>query len=135
MDAAAVEATIRRRTAAADWPALTGDDVAACVDAARVGDSAGLAPTDPDWTPVWCVAAGIALGWELKALKVAGAYEFTAGGDTFKRDALFGRFMALAKRYRAITARDARITSDAGRIAAANDTAYDPSVSAGGWES
>jgi hypothetical protein len=78
------------------WPTITGP----VVDTARITDGA-VTWTDngPTWSPTWDLTRAAAEGWRWKAAKVAGRFDFTAGGDQFQRSQQLAACNAMADRF------------------------------------
>ncbi len=99
MDELTARALLEKMVAADAVPTLDADEVQQLLTRAQRTDSAGLAPSDSNWTPTWDLNAAAAEGWRWKAGKVAGAYTFGDSGSTFNRSDMVKACMAMAKTY------------------------------------
>ena len=100
MDEAEALARLKRMTDADAEPALTQQDLADCLAMSRLADAAGLAPSDPAWTPTYDLNRGAAEGWARKAGKLVYAYDFSTDGQSFSRSQLVEHCERMAERYR-----------------------------------
>lgn len=91
---------LKRMTDADSEPALAIDDVADCLAMSKLVDAAGLAPSDPAWTPTWDLNRGAAEGWRRKAGKLAMRFDFSSDGQTFHRSQAVAHCERMAKQYR-----------------------------------
>lgn len=81
------------------WPDLTGvpvDDRRHMTDGTVVWSDAGTT-----WTPTWDLNRAAMLGWEAKAGKAAGGYDFRTEDQQFARSQIAAHCLAMADRYRA----------------------------------
>lgn len=78
------------------WPDLDGRPAS---DAQVADGDLVWADLGEAWAPTWNLDAGAALGWRLKAGKVANRFSFTADGQTFNRREMFAHCMQMAKVY------------------------------------
>ena len=131
MTEAQAAARIAALCAANSDPALTAPELIQCVEAARRADSAGLAPGAAGWVPTFDLWAGAALGWELKAAKVAGAFDFSAGGESYSRSQMLRHFQAMAKQCRAKQSVTISLVGRTGNSGADIAGSLD---AAGGWD-
>jgi hypothetical protein len=78
------------------WPDITGVRNSAQVSDGQVRwmDAGGT------WVPTWDLDLAAAHGWELKAGKVAGRFDFTTDGQTFRRGQLLDHARTMSKMYR-----------------------------------
>lgn len=53
-----------------------------------------------EWAPTWDLDAAAAMGWELKAGKAAGRFDFTTDGQTFRRGQIIDHCQKMAATYR-----------------------------------
>lgn len=100
MDEDDVAAEVALLTDAAADPALSEDDLELLVRKARRADGAGRAPSDSAWEGAWDVAAAVALGWELKAGRAAGRFEFASGEQRFLRQQVRAHCLEQARQWR-----------------------------------
>lgn len=63
-------------------PALTPDEVEACLTGARVVDAAGLAVGDAGYTETIWAARAVANVWDVKCTRAVGRVDVTADGAT-----------------------------------------------------
>jgi hypothetical protein len=77
--------TLGRLTASESYPTLDDDDLAQALLAGTLADPDGLVPSDADWTPTYDLNRAAAAGWRLKAGKVAGDFDVTDVGGTYRR--------------------------------------------------
>lgn len=63
------------------------------------------------WVPTWDLAAAASLGWELKAGKAAGRFDFLTDGQQFARGQVVAHCNAMASRYRRRVVASAPIAS------------------------
>lgn len=94
-------------------PYLDAAAVAELLRMARTVDASGLAPSDEDWTPTYSIQGlyrAAAEGWDIKAAKASGNYDFTADGQTFRRSQVIDHCRAQAAIWRRKTNRSTTIT-------------------------
>ncbi|HSW50326.1 MAG TPA: hypothetical protein VLH09_09140 [Bryobacteraceae bacterium] len=100
MNEAEARARLERMVAAAEDPVLSLEEIADLVALSRVADTAGLAPSDANWTPTFDLNRGAAEGWRWKAGKAAPRFQFTADGATFQRQQVLAHCERMAAQYR-----------------------------------
>lgn len=86
---AAVEAYITLHLQPSEDPILTNAELSAIVAMASIADSEDRSPDDADWNPTYDVASAIAQGWDIKAAKVVGAYQFRDTGLELHREQVY----------------------------------------------
>ena len=89
--------------AADQHPVLTEAEIDLLLAEAKIVDEDGYDPDDPDWTETYNVNYAISKGWEIKAGKCAGSYDFSDLGQKFNRSQMFKHCEAMAKKYRGQT--------------------------------
>jgi hypothetical protein len=69
---------------------------------ARISDGPVLVWEDAGtaWSPTWDLHAAAAEGWELKASKAAGRFDFTTDGQTFRRGQIISHCQQMARTHR-----------------------------------
>jgi hypothetical protein len=98
------EAEVRTRisllTLATVEPTLTSDELDVLVAQSKRIDAQGLTVDDASWSPTWSLNGAIALGWELKAAKVALAFDVQTSKTKLTRSQMYTNCMAMADRWR-----------------------------------
>jgi len=102
---------IKAKTASASHPILEDYEIEILVNEAKLADADGVAPSTVGWIPTWNINLAVSIGWELKAGKVAGAYNFSDMGQKFDRKQMYDNCLAMAKRYRGSTFMDVKTSS------------------------
>jgi len=93
-------AALRRMADADAEPALSDADLADCLAMSRLADALGRAPGDPNWEPTWDLNRGAAEAWRRRAGRLAGRYDLTADGQTFRRSQAIEHCERMAAQYR-----------------------------------
>lgn len=104
MTAAEARAAIEHLTQWQADPALTSAEVDWLLTQALTTDAAGAAPGDAAYADTYTTASvnhAVALGFDLKAAKVAGAYDVKAGGAEARLSQQATQLAARGRRYRA----------------------------------
>jgi hypothetical protein len=109
MTEAEAEARLRAITSASEEPDLTDADVAAMMDVSRLADAAGMVYTDAGWDPTWDLNRGAALGWTIKAGRVANRFAFDADGAKYDRNQIHQHCVAMAQIFRNKVAGTSRV--------------------------
>jgi hypothetical protein len=91
---------ITQLTCAAQYPLLTSDDLASLVCKAQRVDGYGYPPGDPNWTPTFNIPYAVVAGWELKASKAAGDFDYSDGQMKFNRSQVTKACQDQADRYK-----------------------------------
>lgn len=100
MDDAAVEARIRLMTQAAEDPKLTDSEVSDLVELARVPDLLRRRPGETGYEPTWEIYSVVAMGWMIKAAKVAGLNDVSGeGGSGLKLSQQHAQCLKMADLY------------------------------------
>lgn len=89
MDEAEARARIERMVVFDREPVLSTDDVDDLVAVAKRPDAAGLSPSAVGWVPTWELNAAAAEGWERKASRAAGDFDYTDDAGSYSRSAVF----------------------------------------------
>lgn len=92
---------LKRMTAWDVEPELTEEDLEALLAAAAVKDSAGLYPTNEDWTPAYDLNAAAAAGWLAKAGRASILTEEDPPGSGTFTSKVFENCRAMARMYSA----------------------------------
>lgn len=100
MTADEARARLERMVAPDMDPALATDDVDDLMVIAQIPDSCDRPPSDPDWIPTWDLDAAAAAGWEIKAGRAAGGFDFGEDGQRFNRSQIHTGCMAMVAVYR-----------------------------------
>jgi hypothetical protein len=77
-------------------PVLDTDAVDDLLVIAKTPDIDGLLPSDDDWTPTWNLNMAAATGWEWKAAKAAGRFDFGEDGQRFNASQVAGHCLKMA---------------------------------------
>ncbi len=72
----------------------------AITDAQVVDGTVVWADNGAAWTPTYDFRAAACAGWELKASKVTGRFDFLTDNQNFKRSQQFTQCMLMAEHYR-----------------------------------
>ncbi len=99
MTEAEAQARLERMTAASSVPTLDAAEISDLLAMSRTVDSAGLAPSDANWTPTYELNRGAAEGWRWKAAKAAGDYDFKTDGQDFSRSQVLDHCERMAAMY------------------------------------
>lgn len=83
-------------TQATTEPVLLKAELDLLARRAQRADSAGRTPDDNLWTPTFNLAYAVALGWEIKAMKVATGYDFASADQKFSRSQMYAQLMKVA---------------------------------------
>lgn len=118
------EGDVRLFAQAAAFPTLTDPEVSEIAGRALVLDSAGIRPGQTGYTDTFDRNRALALACELKAAKAAGNYDFSSGGQSFKRSQVMAFWKAEAEKYRK------RSSAGASSLAAAGSAAFSPTTGA-----
>lgn len=105
MTTAEARALIEDETQWASAPALSVAEVDRLLARALITDENGYEPDDVGYTATYSLAsvnAAIAMGWRMKAGKVAGAYDVKAGDAEAKLSQQVGALSGRARGYRAM---------------------------------
>lgn len=115
LPAAAAYRRVRGRLArlvAADMaPTLDDEDLDEILTKARRPDTACRVPSDAAWTPTWDLNAAAVEGWEIKAGRAAGDYDFAASGQRFNRSQVSEQCLKMADLYRRGVSGSAKVRS------------------------
>lgn len=79
--------------------------------AKRVDDRRRL-PSDVNWTPTFNIGAAVALGWEMKAAKVATAVDFKSADQSLTRSQLYAQLMKVSNEWRKRAGESVRLKGD-----------------------
>lgn len=90
---------IRICTEAGTCPTLSGDELRLLLRKAKRADSRNRPPSDAAWEPTWNLPYAIAMGWRLKAGKVAGAYDMSSGPTRMSRSQFRAHCLSQAKEW------------------------------------
>lgn len=74
-------------------PVLASSEIDLLVSKARRQDYLKRFPSHDDWRPTWNLAYSIALGWQIKAGRLAGRTSFSVKGQTYNRDQFYKHCM------------------------------------------
>lgn len=80
-------------------PTLDNTELADLLELARRADRYGLYPSDTGWTGTFDLNSAAAEGWRRKAGKVAGAFSFTADGDSYSEAQVYAQCLQMAAQY------------------------------------
>ncbi len=97
MDLETALAQLKRRCAASTAPTLCDQTLLGILRECRTVDEAGLLVDDPEWAGAWDMNLAEALAWETKEAAVAGEFDFSADGGSYKRSQQAAAFAAKAK--------------------------------------
>lgn len=100
MTEAEARTELERRLAIDIEPTLSADDITSLLATARCPDAEDRVPSDEDWTPTWDLDYAAAAGWEMKAGRASGSFNFAEDGQQFSRIQIFNSCMEMAKLYR-----------------------------------
>ena len=92
---------LKRMTAWDVDPTLSDDDLDGLLAACAMQDTAGLAPTDDDWTPTYDLNAAAAAGWLAKAGRASILTEVDPPGSGIVTSKVFDNCRAMARIYAA----------------------------------
>lgn len=92
-------------------PQLTEPQLLRVLKKARRPDAAGLAPSDPNWTPTYNLDAAAAAGWRLKAGKASPKYTFAIDSEQSAQSDVFKHCMEMAKTFDRGESGSARVAS------------------------
>ena len=99
-------------TQAETEPVLTLPELKILLVRAKRVDSSRRVPTDPLWVPTWNIGAAVALGWEMKAMKVATGYDFQSADQKFSRSQMYAQLMRVAQEWRKRGGESVRLKGD-----------------------
>jgi hypothetical protein len=103
-------------TMARSEPTLTETEITQLVEFSKREDQNRVPPSDTDnWLPTWLINGSVAMGWEMKAGKVAASVDVASGRQKISRSQMFTNFMAMADRWRRRSAQSIRLPSPMGR--------------------
>lgn len=85
-------------TTAPAWPALAGDTV---TGASLSDGSVTWIDNGGEWSPTWDLDAAAADGWQTKAGKAAGSFDFAEDGQQFTRSQMHAHCIAMITLYSA----------------------------------
>jgi hypothetical protein len=100
MTEAEARARLQRMIAATEEPILATTDIDDLVAQAKRPDSAGLAPSDPSWTPTWNLDSAAAEGWLWKAGKASPNYSFGIDASRDMQSDVFAHCMTMHEHYK-----------------------------------
>jgi hypothetical protein len=100
MDASTALVRIQRTCDIATAPVVTDAEAEAILLECRLQDSSGNPPDSADWVGTYDMKLAEAKVWELKAARVAGSFDFSADGGSFKRSQMTEAFQELAAKAR-----------------------------------
>jgi hypothetical protein len=80
-------------------PELSDDELAQCLLAGAIPDSAGLFVNDHDWEPTYDINRAAAAAWTMKAAKVASDYTITIEQRELNRGQMIDNFLKMAKQH------------------------------------
>lgn len=78
-------------------PVVTDDEITSIITLARRVDADGNEIGDADYVLTYDFAAAVAMGWELKAGKAAGSYDFSESGLSFDRSQIIKQCLDMAR--------------------------------------
>lgn len=78
-------------------PALGAEVIQSLLEDSAREDEEGRDPLDPEWEPTYDFDAAAAVGFQMKAAKVAGGYDFAVEGKSFSRSQAFEHFQQMAR--------------------------------------
>lgn len=99
MTEAEARARLERMVAHNTEPVLSIEDVDQLVDVAKLPDLDGLPPDDVDWVPTWNLSRAAKQGWEWKAGRTTGHFNFGADGQSFDREQVHAHCLAMVRHY------------------------------------
>lgn len=79
--------------------ALTSEDLTDLLAIAARADTAGLAPSDPEWEPTWDLNYAASEGWRRKAGRAAHLFNHAVDGASFQRSQLYAQCIRMANEY------------------------------------
>jgi hypothetical protein len=85
LDSATAWTRLREMVAYDSEPLLSEAELWSLLEQARRADSLGVAPGESAWVPTYNLNSAAARGWEMKAGKCAGEYQFETDGQIFLR--------------------------------------------------
>jgi hypothetical protein len=98
------EAEVRERisllTLATTEPTLSDDELDVLVARCKRVDINGIFADDANWEATWSLNSSIALGWEIKAGKVATAVDVATAKTKLTRSQMYDQLMKMADRWR-----------------------------------
>jgi hypothetical protein len=92
---------LKKMTAWDVAPELTDAELDEILIPCCLVDHAGLAPSDPEWTPTYDVNAAAAAGWLIKAGRAAALVEIDPPGSGILTSKVFDNCRAMARIYQA----------------------------------
>ncbi len=110
MTEAEARAQLERMIAHTTFPVLSVADVDTLIALAKRPDSEGREPTDIGWVPTWNLDAAAATGWEWKAGRTSGDFNFGEDGQRFDRAQVHQHCLAMADMYGRHRGRSGSIT-------------------------
>jgi len=99
MNKAQAWATLKAMCAADTAPVLSDAELELLLGSVLIVDSAGLGPSDSDYTPTWDLNRAAAEAWRWKAGKVSGAFDFQADGASYSRSQMLDMCNRMAAQY------------------------------------
>jgi hypothetical protein len=100
LDSATAWVRLQEMTAADSEPLLSEAELWSLFEQARRADQWGVAPDDASWEPTYDLNAAACRGWEMKAGKVAGEFQFETDGQVFMRHQKHRMCLEMADRYK-----------------------------------
>lgn len=97
---AQIRAEIIRFTQAERQPILDEEEIDDLVARSKREDGEKRPPTDEDWEPTWNINAAVALGWELKAGKLATDFDIRSADQDLKRSQAYEMCLRQADRWK-----------------------------------
>lgn len=96
---------------AGNTPALTSNEVGVIVDTCALADTAGLRPSEVDWTPTYWTEKAVQKALELRALRARTITDITTDGTTVAGSQLAAGLTYEAGRWRARCATSVDLTT------------------------
>lgn len=91
---------IIRFTQAEREPALDSEEIDELVLRSKRPDSSNRPPTDESWEPTWNINAAVALGWELKASRLATDFDIRSADQDMKRSQAYEMCLRQSDRWK-----------------------------------
>lgn len=116
-------------TQARATPVLEEDEIEMLMQRSKRWDQNRNAPSDPAWIPTWNVNKNIAMGWELKAMKVITAVDIESGKQKIARSQMYKHFLEMSNLWKRRSCETIELPSTVGSrlrgINSGNDELWD----------
>jgi hypothetical protein len=123
-EAEAFDYVARWADAKAEPLPLEDDEILDILDMCRLSDAAGVAPSEPAWSPTYWLPRAVAMCWELKAGRAAGYFDVTADRTTMSMSQVSQAYMRQAMVWKRRAAASANATLDAFKLKTQLNSTY-----------